>query len=186
MPVDERDKRAGAVGLHTAPMYPLPDGTIDAGDRAMVAGVYPMPLTATTEPADTIETVLYSILTADVGVSSLIATRLYPMIIPQGINMPAMTYQKISGQWQINMAGPHNMSRERFQFNCWAKTYSETRALAEAVREILNGYDSTVNTIKVHLITLENEFDEIRESDDVRQARRYGRIMDFMVWYKYL
>jgi hypothetical protein len=186
MPVDSRDKRAGAVGRHTAPMYPLPDGTIDAEDRGMVAGVYPMPLTATTEPADTIETVLYSILTADVGVSSLIATRLYPLIIPQGVNMPAMTYQKISGQWQIQMSGPHNMSRERFQFNCWAKTYSETRALAEAVRDLLNGYDSTVDTVKIHVATLDNEFDVVEETGDVRLARRYGRMMDFIIWYKYL
>ncbi len=39
---DVRDKRSGAIGTHLVPMYPLPDGTIDANDRGQAIGVYPL------------------------------------------------------------------------------------------------------------------------------------------------
>ena len=43
MPIDSRKKRAGAAGVHWMPGVVVPDGTIDAGDRAVIAGVYPLP-----------------------------------------------------------------------------------------------------------------------------------------------
>ena len=182
MPVDSRDKRAGAGGRHTAPAYPLPDGTIDAEDRAMAAGVYPLPLESV--EVYNIETAIVYILGEDVGVSAIVGTKIYPMVVPQNAVMPAITYQKISGQWQIQMDGPHNMSEERFQINCWASTYGGAKALCEAVRDVLNGYDSAVNVVDFHVMTLENEMDLLVEIPDERGARRYARAMDFNVWYR--
>jgi len=42
MPVDSRKKRAAAAGVHWMPGIVVPDGIIDAADRAVIAGVYPV------------------------------------------------------------------------------------------------------------------------------------------------
>ena len=135
---------------------------------------------------DNIEKLLTLLLKNDAGVLAIVANRIYPMLVPQDAAMPALTYQKISGNWQVQMDGPHNMSRERFQINCWAETYAGAKSLADAVRAELNGYDTGNASIGVHLITLENETDLLVDVGDMRGTRRYARAMDFMVWYKTL
>ena len=43
MAIDDEQKRAGAIGVGTPTpgVLPSPDGTVDAGDRARLAGLYP-------------------------------------------------------------------------------------------------------------------------------------------------
>jgi hypothetical protein len=131
-----------------------------------------------------IEELLKRVLISDADVSSIVNTKVYPSVIPQDIAVPALTYQKISGQWQIQISGPHNMSQERFQINCWAATYAEVMELADKVRSVLNGYDGMVGDIDVHEITLDNETDLIVVAADTRVNERYGYAMDFIIWYK--
>jgi hypothetical protein len=133
---------------------------------------------------DNIEKLLTTLLEADAGVGAIAADRIYPLVVPQDAAMPAITYQKTSGNWQIQMSGPHNMSQERFRINCWAETYSEVKGLADAVRAELNGYDTGNASVDVHIITLENETDLINVNPEVRGLQRYGRAMDFIIWYK--
>ena len=42
MGIDTRKKRAAAAGMHWMPGAVVPDGTIDAADRKVIAGVYPL------------------------------------------------------------------------------------------------------------------------------------------------
>ena len=135
---------------------------------------------------DNIEKLLTTLMEADTTIEGLVGTRIFPMVVPQDTTMPCITYQKISGNWQVQISGPHNMSQERFQINCWATTYAGAKALAEAVRAEFSGYDTGNASVSVHIITLENETDTINENADVRGSRRYGRMMDFLVWYKKL
>lgn len=46
MATDNREKRAGAIGLHFMPQLPVGDGTIAQADRQQVVGVYPGVLAA--------------------------------------------------------------------------------------------------------------------------------------------
>lgn len=41
MPIDSEEKRRASVGVSDGEL-PLPDGTIDADDRAVLSGVYPV------------------------------------------------------------------------------------------------------------------------------------------------
>jgi hypothetical protein len=133
---------------------------------------------------DNIEELITAVMKNDATIAGIVGARIYPLRVPQDADMPAITYQKISGRWHVQMSGPHNMSEERFQINCWETTYAGVKALADAVRAALNGYDSTINVVEVHIITLENETDLVVEIPDIRSTRRYSRALDFLAWYK--
>ena len=118
------------------------------------------------------------------GVAAIVSARIYPLARPQDSALPALTLQKISGAGMVQMSGPHNMERERFQITSLATTYAGTKALAKAVKAAINGFDTAVNTVKVHIATLDNEVDLLDELPDVRGSRVYAKASDYLIWYK--
>lgn len=83
-----------------------------------------------------IESTLFSALTTHAGLRALIAARLYPDAMPQGVTLPCVVYQRIStprtqvfGSTQAVL-----ISRPRFQFSCWALTGSGALDVAAQLR----------------------------------------------------
>jgi len=126
---------------------------------------------------------IFKILTDDGDVSALVAARVYPTFVPQGVAMPAITYQRIVAVRAHTIGSTDNMVPATYQINCWAETYGGARALSEVVRVALNNYTGTVNSVVIQAVQLNDE-DDIPESiagDDV--LNRYGKRLDFKVWF---
>lgn len=108
-------------------------------------------------------------LIANPALSALVGARIYPLKLPQNPTYPAITYQRVAGDYQGDI-GVHSPD---FQFDCWASGYTEaenlTRALINALdreswrtgnheiikctlnRTPLDLYDSVVNKHRVSL-----------------------------------
>lgn len=132
----------------------------------------------------TIETAIFSMLADDSEIGSMAGDRIYPNKIPQDSELPAITYQEISGLRQHVMAGPVGLVKSRYQVNCWAESYSECKTLSEAVRKEMDGYDGTVNGVEIEVIMLASEIDIPEISEDKEIISVYGKGLDFVVWYK--
>lgn len=87
-----------------------------------------------------IESDLRTFLLAQPAVSALIVDRLYPARLPQGVTLPAVTYQRIAGNSEISHDGPGDLARARIQIDCWADSYATMVSLAKAIRAALSGY----------------------------------------------
>ena len=131
----------------------------------------------------TIETALWAILIGDATVAGLVGTRVYPNLVPQGADMPAVTYEQITGPREHVMTQTLGIAKSIFQINCWSSSYSETKALAEAVRNELSDFTGTVNTREIKQATIENEGDMPRVSTDIESMRRYGKHLDLEICY---
>lgn len=73
-----------------------------------------------------------------------IDTRVYPMFLPQNPTLPAITYQRVSGERDRSLTGLNSLSHPRIQFDCWAETYAEAKTLGEEVISALNDYPGVV------------------------------------------
>lgn len=132
----------------------------------------------------TIETAIYSILTADDTILSLVSTKIYPKILPQSSTVPAITYNQISGPRGHTMSGPDGTVASRYQINCWDSTYAGAKAIAEAVRKELDGYTGTVNSRQIDSIMLDNEGDMPDGENNINNVRRFGKMLDFIIFYQ--
>ena len=101
------------------------------------------------------------------GLSALISTRLFPLILPEGVTMPAATYQRISGPRMRSHSGPSGVSMPRYQFNCWGDTYKQAKEVADQVRIALESFSGTMGTVPVHAGFVEDDRDFYDE--DVKQ-----------------
>ena len=125
-----------------------------------------------------IEALLYSILTADPGVSALVGLRVYPLVVPQEVDLPAIAYQTISGRPDYTLEPPGGrvmLNRARIQLTCQGSTYAEAKGLALAVRSALSGYKSA----PIDAIFVENIYDTWGEGFELPVVR-----VDIMVWYQ--
>lgn len=133
---------------------------------------------------NTIEAALVYILVNDIAVNMLVSTRIYPNVIPQDADMPAITYQQISGPRVHDMDGAVGMVKARFQFTCWAENYDKAKEIAGAVRLAIDGYSGTVLQTVIDGIHLGNEGDMPEMMPGADELSRYGKYLDFVIWFK--
>ena len=92
-----------------------------------------------------IEVDLVNLLKNNVEVSALIGTRIYPLVAPQNVVNPYITYQVINGKDEQCLSGGIYQEDIRFQIDCWSKSYSNVKAIRTAVKNSLIGFKSSNN-----------------------------------------
>lgn len=95
-----------------------------------------------------IETAIYSVLSADTTITAATSSRIYPVVMPQNVTFPAITYQRINSNPVNDLGGYSNLTNPHIAVNCWATRYDEAKELAEDVHDAIN----TANTFKAILL----------------------------------
>ena len=126
---------------------------------------------------------IYIILTNDSDVSALIGARVYPMYVPQGAAMPAVTYQRIVAPRVHTLTNNDGMVPSTYQINCWADTMEGARELSEAVRPALNNYSGTVNGVVIQAVQISDEDDMPENIAGTDVLERFGKRLDFNIFY---
>lgn len=116
-----------------------------------------------------LETKLYSLLSSDAGVIALCSTRIYPLVAPQEAAMPLIVYTRVSSGREYSLTGYSNLENPRMQIDCYGTTYSETKALAEAVTTALRGATT--------FGTAQDDPQEMYEDDETHRVS-----IDFSIW----
>jgi len=129
----------------------------------------------------TIEEALYAKLVATSGVTSLVSTRIYPVVAAQSVaGADYITYELVSGSPHHDMAGPEGLAWARVSYLCHSGSYANARAIAAAVLGALDGYRGTASTVDIWACLSEGVFavgfDE--------EARVHTVAADFMVQYE--
>ena len=123
-----------------------------------------------------VETVIYDQLAADGTVSGLVGARIYPVILPQRVSYPAISYSLVSRQPVEAMGSDATLALSRLQVNAWGDTYKEAKDLAFAIRDALKRTRSAVTGVQDILMpTMLDTIDP--------ETRIYRVMLDFMVAY---
>ena len=115
---------------------------------------------------------------ANAGIAGLIGGRLYPLRVPQDVNLPSAAYQVISAPRDHAHTGAGGLVHMRMQITCQAKDYGAAKGLSEAFRACLDGYKGTMGSTSVDSCLMVNESDAWGTSLSMPVKR-----IDFMIWY---
>ena len=119
-----------------------------------------------------IETGLRSKLIDDIGVD------VYPLRLPQGYTLPALTYQRVDSPRNPDLSGPTGWVFARFQIDIWGDSYGSVRGLADQVRLSLDGFKGNLSGTHTGGIMMDSERDLFEESTEV-----YRVTTDFIIPY---
>ena len=65
--------------------------------------------------------------------------RVYPIIAPEGSQLPRLTYTRVSTTPVNSLQGHAGLDQATFQIDCWARTNLGCVTLARQVREAMKG-----------------------------------------------
>ncbi len=120
-------------------------------------------------PAD-----LVTYLQADVTLDALIDGRVHRHRIPPDPTFPLIVYRRISTP-ELHVSA---YVEPRFQFDCWAETDTGADAVANALRDALEGFHGAMGSTHVHAMVL-NRIDDYDED-----AARWRVILDARLMYR--
>lgn len=130
--------------------------------------------------APSLEAAIAALLKDDNGVVALVAKRVYPQALPNGVELPAITYQRISTGHQRAMTHDLPNVLGRVQLTTWGKSYGDAKDAQVAVRKATQNYKGTVGTTVIDDIGIDDERDRPREAD----TGLYPCLTDLLVWYR--
>lgn len=116
-----------------------------------------------------VETEIIAALTA--GSPTLVGGRVYSHVLPDGTDMPAITYSRVSTESFNALDGWGGKDLVRTQVDSWAATYDEARRVAAEVRQRMQ--DAGFKGLMV------NDFDDFEPDTE-----RYRVSADYMVWQR--
>ncbi len=89
------------------------------------------------------ESTLYSLLSGNAGVTALVASRIYPDLVPEEKTPPYIGYEQTGSEPVTDIAGTILARIPRFTIACWATTRIGAEAIADAVSSALANTDFT-------------------------------------------
>lgn len=122
-------------------------------------------------------------LQADPTIDSLCGGRIYHLSKPADAVHPCITFLRAGTNRGKTLDGPDTLSEVRVQFDCWHVTSdgssasAQVKALAEAVRSVLDGFRGDMQGETVQYCHLESEYD-LGDIDGDTKTRRVT--MDFI------
>lgn len=127
----------------------------------------------------TLEASLHGFLADDAGVSTMVAARIYPGIIPQGGAQPCIVYAKTSRDRQQLFCGTADLMTTQVSIDSYATTYTESVLLANAVTDALLDFRGMMGDTDVPRVFLTNELD----LSDIEPGL-YRQSQTWVVWHR--
>jgi len=116
----------------------------------------------------------YNILSNASGVTDIVGTNIFPVLIPKGTAFPAICYTQLQTEMTNTKDSNSRLDFARMQVDCLGTTYTETLQIADAVRVAMNITSAgTYNGVFVQSVFIEDEvhfFDDAADFDGVFQV----------------
>jgi len=106
------------------------------------------------------EAVVRAALVASASVSTIVGSRIYPILAPQTAALPLIIWRRSGIDRQHSLAGPIGTPTVSLEMQLLATTYEQARELADRVRAVLDGYGGTLNNTEVKHVYLDQEADD--------------------------
>ena len=122
---------------------------------------------------------IYSFLHADSTIAGIVGTRIFPLVLDEGADLPALTYQVIDVTEEQTIEGTAaNPRHMRLQVDCWAMSYASIVGLSWEVRRLFDGFQGNMGSVYVQHTERQNLIDSF-EPD----RKQYRRTLDFIVHF---
>lgn len=123
-----------------------------------------------------LETKIFSLLTTAPAVAALVGARVYPKVLPPKTRLPAITFERVSGNHDADLAGNSGTENPRIQVSCWALGYVQAKDMAKAVRTAMITATTAANGFTAITLT---------DGDLYEDAQLYHCVWtDFSVWHE--
>lgn len=130
-----------------------------------------------------IEKAIRSLIVNDATVNAVVSGRVYPWMHQQGADFPLIVYTLDGTEPTQGIGGHLDLTRAVLTVESIAETYSAAKDLADKVRDVLNDYSGTSETVVIKSLMHDNDTASIDNS--MAGGDRGVSIIEaeYVVWY---
>jgi len=133
----------------------------------------------------TIKTAIFKHLIAQSGITDLVGERIFRKTLPQGTELPAISYEKVSdvSPGHTSSSDSANPKQSYFRFHCWSnESDTEAENIAAVVITALRDYSGTLGGGGG--VTVQRAFLEDESDDYDPETESYQAMVDFTIWHE--
>ena len=102
---------------------------------------------------------------------------MYSEVLPQNGAVPALVFNEVAGDNDVDLDGPTGVGSRRVQVDAWAETRAEATAVALAARAALDGHSGGAEGLDVQSI-----FHMTQRWGFDAQTKLFRTSQDYEVW----
>ena len=99
------------------------------------------------------------------NIQSVVDTRIYPDVAPQGTDFPCLVYSKTSIEPNDTKSGASTNDRINIQLDVYGTTYQQTETIGARVRAALDRYSGTLESITFQQVVFIDDSNEGKDED---------------------
>jgi hypothetical protein len=130
----------------------------------------------------TLDEGIFAYLKATAGITALVSSRIYPLVLPQEPTLPALVVTRISTPRIVShdtSGATGDLISPRYQFDAWGTSQAATKAIADALRAALNGKTGAAGGITLRAALSEDEAHDYDPETGLYRIRS-----DYFIWYE--
>ena len=140
-----------------------------------------------------LERAIFKKLSEDSDISSIVGTRISPLVLDQELELPAITYDISTSRPYSDMSGATQLISLDIDFLCMADTFLAASDLGENVRKALSGFRGLLavpldgglaTTVNVLGCTHTNDRTDYAAPVDGGRQGSYIRMLSFLISYR--
>ena len=120
------------------------------------------------------EAFIFQRLTSQTAVSSLIGSRVFPMIAPTGTQLPLVVYQRTGVDRPRSLTGNVGNPVVTLQLTSYGTSYTSVKSIARAVRLALDNWTGTTAGVTIQRTSLQTEADGVDMPQDDQMLPFYN------------
>ena len=117
------------------------------------------------------ERILSATLKSSIDLQSIVSDRIYCLYMPQNVQMPCVSYQRISGRPANTLLGASGLEVIKMQIDCWARSLTDAKNMAKAIIAVM----PASGPWGAHLDQDQDIFDS--------ETRYFRIILEYTIWY---
>jgi len=120
------------------------------------------------------ETVVRNALMSDASVTQYVGHRIFYDLAASEDSLPFINYRRTAVDREQTLGNPMGVPRVSLELTIYATTRLQTRQIANAAREVLDGYSGSFDNTTVRQASLESESDDIVTLDGAELPTVYA------------
>lgn len=131
-----------------------------------------------------VESAIVALLTADVTLSALVGTRVYPLMAPGDADLPLLVYAEASEVPVWSLARRLSLTAWRVRFDAYAESYASAKAVKDALLDVLDGYAATTGGVTIRGVFRDDSNDAHDPPAHADERGYFSAGIDLAVWYE--
>lgn len=126
---------------------------------------------------------LYNHLSNDEKIKKIVGNKIYPVILPQNVTLPAIVYSSVLANYDSALQGDTGFVRQTIQIVSHAKTYKEARELSRLIKKIIQNLHGNMGGVFIEAVFIKTDYELNTNTSLKFDTEEYMCSIEFEFYY---